>query len=471
MIVPMDATYLAPLLRPEGWALLGTLPVYDDIDPLALGEALRAQGHSPELVSAALTQQRLRGRAASKFGPFASQMLFTPDGLEQATRLSVAAHHARRYAQAGVSRVADLGCGIGGDAMAMAGLGLSVLAVERDETTAALATVNLMLFPEVQVRHADATALDLAGEGVDAVYADPARRAGGHRVSGPEQWSPPLSWVLSLREDVDAVGAKVAPGIDHSVIPRDCHAQWVSVDGDVVEAGLWCGPLASEGPGRSALVLSTTGDGAATRTLADPECQDPSAPPVQLPPIRDQYALGTYLHEPDGAAIRAGLVAHLAQELGATPVGERIAYLTADQPAAARLAPFVRSWRVREVLPLHLKALKTRVREREIGSLEIHKRGVDVSPDALRAALRPHGRGAETWVLTRIGPRSRDAGGRGSRGAVLVVESCEATADPTAGSAGSPGGAATTPADAPPADARPAADSAPSQSDPGPTAT
>ena len=82
----MDATLLAPLLTPSGWALLETLPPYDERQALTLGERLRAEGHSPELVAAALTQQRLRGRAAAKFGPFASQMLFTPDGLEQARR-------------------------------------------------------------------------------------------------------------------------------------------------------------------------------------------------------------------------------------------------------------------------------------------------------------------------------------------------------------------------------------------------
>ena len=172
----MDASHLAPLLTPEGWALLAELPPYDESAALSVGQSLRDQGHAPELVSAALTQQRLRSRAEAKFGPFASQMLFTPDGLEQATRLTVSAHHAARYARAGARRVADLGCGIGGDALALAGLGLPVLAVERDEATAALATVNFMAFPEAEVLCADALELDLAARGVDAVFADPARR-------------------------------------------------------------------------------------------------------------------------------------------------------------------------------------------------------------------------------------------------------------------------------------------------------
>ncbi|WP_194948622.1 class I SAM-dependent methyltransferase [Actinomyces trachealis] len=409
----MDTTSLAPLLTPQGWALLASLPPYDEANALSLGESLRSQGHSPELVSAALTQQRLRARAASKFGPSASQMLFTPDGLEQATRLAVAAHHANRYLQANVRKVADLGCGIGGESIALAGLDLPVLAVERDEATAALATVNLMPFPHAEVVCADAFAVDLAAAGVDAVFADPARRRGGKRITDPKQWAPPLSQVLALREQVPAVGVKVAPGLNHGAFPADCHAQWVSVGGDVVEAGLWCGPLALEGPGRSALVLGA----ASAHVLRDPECTDPSATPTQAEPIASPTDLGEYLFEPDGAVIRAGLVSHLAQRTQAQPVGSKIAYLTGSAPLPEQLTPFLQAWRIREVLPLHLKSLKARVRQLGLGRLDIKKRGVEVAPEQLRASLRPAGGvsgPAETWVLTRVGTARK--------GLALVVE-------------------------------------------------
>lgn len=282
-----DAAALAPLLTPQGWQLLSSLPPYDPDSALRLGEELRKAGHSPQLVSAALTQQRLRERATAKFGPFASQMLFTPDGLEQATRLAVSAHHAARYAKAGVSRVADLGCGIGGDAVALAGLDLPVLAVERDEATAALATVNLMAFSHAEVLCADALEVDLAAHGVDAIFADPARRAGGRRLTDPEQWSPRLSQVLALRDQVEALGIKVAPGIEHATLPADSHVQWVSVGGEVVEAGIWCGPLAPEGPGRSALVLTEDPHrpgGPTAHVLADPGCVDPRPLPSRPMP-------------------------------------------------------------------------------------------------------------------------------------------------------------------------------------------
>ena len=162
--------------------------------------------------------------------------------------------------------------------------------------------------------------------------------------------------------------------------------------------------------------------GPAARTLRDPDCDDPSTPPVQLAPLAEVGDLRSYIHEPDGAAIRAGLVAHLAQQLDAVPVGERIAYLSGDRLPDAALAPFVRSWRVREALPLSLKSLKSRVRERGIGSLEIRKRGLPVSPETVRAAVRPTGEAHETWIMTRLGPHEDR-----TRGVVVVAEPCPAT--------------------------------------------
>src|SRR3954451_10092036 len=135
---------------------------------------MAAAGHAPALVAAALTQSRLRTAARAKFGPFAAGMLFTPTGLEQATRLPVAARHAQRFASAGIERVADLGCGIGSDSMALATFDREVLAVERDELTAAVATMNLRHWPEASVRCEDALTTDLTGIG--GAFVDPARR-------------------------------------------------------------------------------------------------------------------------------------------------------------------------------------------------------------------------------------------------------------------------------------------------------
>src|SRR5688500_17579442 len=116
-------TELTALLTPEGLRLLDQLdPVESTADVARAVSRLRAAGHSPELVSAIVGQSRLRAKARAKFAEFADRMLFTRAGLEQATRLAVAARHAGRFRSAGMESVADLGCGIGGDALGFAAL-------------------------------------------------------------------------------------------------------------------------------------------------------------------------------------------------------------------------------------------------------------------------------------------------------------------------------------------------------------
>ncbi|MCI9888301.1 SAM-dependent methyltransferase [Micrococcales bacterium 31B] len=399
----MQPAEIEAVLSPTGWKLLEALPPYDESTSLSLGERMRAKGVPAEIVAACLTQSRLRVKARAKFGEFADGMIFTPDGLEQATRLTVAAHHARRFQDAGVASLADLGCGIGGDAMACAALGIAVLAVDKDPMTAAVATVNLRHFDDARVVCAAAEETGL--EGRDAVFLDPARRAGGRRIFDPEACSPPLSFVESLARGEGqgqhlraaangdrAVGAKVAPGIPHAAIPAGAEAQWVSVGGDVVEAGLWFGPLA-RGEHRSALVLS----GAGAHALSS----------VDLPQA-EVGAVGDYLFEPDGAVIRAGLVGHVAAALAGGLVDETIAYVTTSDAGLAEAGtPFATGYGVRDVLPFGLKSLKAYLREHKIGKVVIKKRGTAVEPDQLRRQLKPSqfGPGSATLILTRVAGR------------------------------------------------------------------
>ena len=79
---------LTPILSSPGWELLESLQAKQATTPIPLpelGSALRAAGLDAELVVAVLTQLALRQAARAKFGPFASHMVFTRDGLEQAT--------------------------------------------------------------------------------------------------------------------------------------------------------------------------------------------------------------------------------------------------------------------------------------------------------------------------------------------------------------------------------------------------
>jgi THUMP domain-like len=406
----MDLAGLATLLTPEGWALLEALPPYDEGTAIRLGEHLRDQGHDPVTVAAALTQSRLRQRGEAKFGTFAAGMLFTPDGLEQATRLEVAARHAQRYVSAGIERVVDLGCGIGSDAMAFASFEREVVAVDQDDLTAAVATVNLRHWPTATVRLGDVTTMELDELGLGApgtgVWVDPSRRTPGRstasgatrRVSDPESFSPPWSFVRSLAGRGPATGVKLPPGIAHRHLPSavdgQVEAQWVSVGGEAVECTVWWGPLAREGVVRSALVLGG-GDGAGElRELAgDPVERLATAAPADV-------RAGSWLHEPDPAVVAAGLVPRLAADLGAQGLAKGPTYLVT---ASAATSPFARTYLVEDLLPYQLKTLRAYLRDRDVGRLTIKKRGVAVDPDQLRRQLRPTGDAEATIALARVG--------------------------------------------------------------------
>jgi len=379
----MDVTEIRELLSTDGLGLLDSLPAFDSkTDVVRTVADLRKAGHSPALVAAVLSQSKLRARAVAKFGPFAGRMLFTEAGLEQATRLKVAALHAGRFRDAGVTRVADLGCGIGADALALAAIDIAVTGVERDEVTAAIAAYNLAPFENATIEHADATAVDLAA--FDGVYLDPARRSDARRLKDPADWSPSLDFAFAIGSRLPT-GVKLGPGIDRDLIPAGVEAQWVSVDRDVVELGVWFGAAARPGIGRSALVI---GDHGSAELTAAADSAD-----VEL------GELGEYLYEPDGAVIRARLIGDLARGIDARMISDQIAYLTTD---AAVDTPFAVGFRITETLPLDEKVIKRRLQALGIGTLEIKKRGVDIDPAQFRAKLSLKGNDNATLFLTRV---------------------------------------------------------------------
>ena len=121
-------------------------------------------------------------------------MYFTPEGLEQATRLPVATHRAARVRAADASTVIDLGCGIGGDLIAFARAGLTCAGVDMDPLRVAVAEANLeVLGLGGAVTVADATTVDTTP--FDVAYADPARRsAKGAAASTPTSGRPRGRW-------------------------------------------------------------------------------------------------------------------------------------------------------------------------------------------------------------------------------------------------------------------------------------
>jgi hypothetical protein len=424
---PLDA--FRALLSPEGQALLAALRDYDPAQELAVATRLR-RDHSPELVSAALAQARLRQRAAAKFGAEdARRMYFTPNGVEQSTRRSVAEYRAVRFRALGrtpeapLSHVVDLCGGIGGDALAMARAGLTVEAVDLDPATCLAARANAdALLPDpsaLTVVTADVLTHDLSA--AESVFIDPARRSGARgRIFDPEAYSPPLSFSIEAVRGVGTGAIKIAPGIPHELVPDDFEAEWISDNGDVKEAVLWHAPgsAPSTAPSTAPESAPSTAPQARALEARAPQAQAPGAPAPLTPggrratllpggasllgrglPDPEVRAVGRYLYEPDGAVIRAHLVAEVAEDLDGGLIDETIAYITADE---LRPTPYATPYEITDQLPFGVKKLRALLREREVGILTVKKRGSAVEPEELRKKMKLSGRNSATVFLTRV---------------------------------------------------------------------
>lgn len=400
----MDVGIVRVLASPDGRELLRSLPAYDEAQVMPLQDRLRRAGHAPELVAALLTQQRLRSRAVAKFGEFADDLLYTADGLEQASRLEVSAAHAGRFADASLATVHDLGCGIGADAVAMSALGVTVRGVDVDPVTAAVADTNLRPWPDSRARVGLAEEFEPPRDPLRSrvgVWLDPARRvpgvAGRHgrvkRVFRLDEIRPSWDFVVQVATSVPATGAKLSPSMPKDAIPLGTEAQWTSYAGEVLECAVWWGPLARR-PGRSARLL-----GPGRRAVE----VDETMAEVDPPTCAGLSSVGPWLYEPDRAVTQAGLLGAVTAAALGSEVDPGLGYVVSEVEVDVA---FARRYAVREAMPFGVRSLRAWLAERGVTGLTIKKRGVRLDDDELRRGLRigrKAGDGAQaTVILTRV---------------------------------------------------------------------
>lgn len=121
-----------------------------------------------------------------------------------------------------------------------------------------------------------------------------------------------------------------------------------------------------------------------------------SAAPLPAPPVGP---VGRYLYEPDGAVIRAHLVADLVARCDGRLIDETIAYITGDEPYES---PYTSGYEITDQLPFNMKKLKALLRERKVGVLTVKKRGSAVEPEELRRRMKLQGPNSATVFLTRV---------------------------------------------------------------------
>jgi hypothetical protein len=206
---------------------------------------------------------------------------------------------------------------------------------------------------------------------VEAAFLDPGRREGGRRSRSLTAMSPPLPAVVELAAAIPNLGVKLSPALD----VRELNAalgtlsyelEFLSDAGECKEAVLWLGGM------RTTARRASQADTGVTLVV------EPVTEPVPV------GAVGTYLFEPDPAAIRAGAIEMLARAHALWKLDEEIAYLTADHLVRS---PWLRVYQVWEALPFSLKPLRAALRARGVADVVVKKRGSAVEPEALRRRL------------------------------------------------------------------------------------
>ncbi len=377
----MELATFRELLTVTGQKVLAAAVAWEPTEASFLShfEKLR-KDYPPLLAKAALETAVLRVRAREKFAG-ADAMYFTREALEQSSREEVAQHRAARFAPYPV--MADLGCGIGGDALTLAATGLSVHAIESDPLRAAMAEANaaaLGLAGRVRVQQADALVVPL--NEVQAAFADPGRRAGVRRYLDPEEGEPPLSAILGRFPTHFPIGVKIAPGVDRDALARlDAEAEFISFQGEMKECLLWFGPLRTTT--RRATVLPSG------------QSLNADEPSPELPLAEVQE----YVYDPASAVVRADLAGFLAEQHELLPVDHTVALFTGSQVVES---PLLTGYQVHYSDRFHVGRLRDHLRLNGVGRITIVKRGSMIDAEQWLKKLKLEGSEHRFVLLTRV---------------------------------------------------------------------
>jgi hypothetical protein len=382
------------LLTTTGQAAIAAAAALQPTEETFLRNLTQLRKHyDAALAKAALETVLLRARARAKFSR-AEAMYFTREALEQASSEIIATYRARRYA--GLGRVADVGCGLGGDAIGLAGVA-PVTVMDKDPLRLALAQANLAAYS----RAAEAVLADVTVDplpAADALWFDPARRTGSRRAFSVRDYTPPLSILTEWLARTPALGVKISPGVNLAELDRgqrtidnarrsavpglpDFELEFISVHGELKECVLWFGPLRTQAARRATLLPG------------------PHSLISNLEPSPSLSRPLAFLYEPDPAILRAGLVTTLAAQLGAHQLDPDIAYLTSDTLTPT---PFARAFALEAAFPFQLKRLRAYLRERGVGQVTVKKRGSPLAPEEVIHKLRLAGDEGRIVFLTHV---------------------------------------------------------------------
>lgn len=378
------------LTTDAGRRLLEEIALVREIGP---AELARLRKLAPAaLVSAAVRLTTARRKAAGKFGR-GDRMWVETIGVEQATAEPVARYKAGRFRAAPI--VVDLCAGIGGDAIAIAERS-KVVAVDRDPGMCRRLRWNAEVCGVARnLLAVRARAEDFPIPEGARIHLDPDRRSErdrDRRARALEDYAPSPAFWSSTMGRVPGGAIKLSPASDFArLFPMGsgCEVELISFRGECKEATVWFGDLATC---RRRATRLPEGE-----TWTDRDAIDPRLAGVS--------SLSAWIFDPDPSLLRAGLLDGFARSRGLSRVADGVDYLTGPEPVDTA---FLSAFAVVDVSSLDRKHMRRMIERHDVGTLEIKVRGVDVSPESLRARLKPRGERAATLLIVGgpVSPRA-----------------------------------------------------------------
>ena len=402
-------------------------------DALQVSTALHKAGYSNEDRAVIMDYMALVPKFREKFfaresakKENASGMFLLCDklALEQSTAQDIGRWKASLWPNEGA--VHDLCCGMGGDSFFLPA-GLKITGVDLDENRLAMYRHNMDVFGKdvgticADVREVAGNNEPAGNSGADYFTIDPARRAlEGENQRDLRNLTPSLEEVVEISRHYKGGMAKLPPGYPPAEIPDGTEILYLGGHSDCRECLVLFGELAKHPDTVRAVIIGKAGETLAEWTrrrdrsleTLDDDLQEKLDRNDSLEGKDRTYRTATsrsdlplgeiskYLAEPAPVLIRSHLfnAAATTYDSEAHLISEGIAYVTSESPLPA---PGFASYEVLSHTEIATGAVRTMLKEHDIGKITLKLRGVKLDPDAEIKRLKPKGKSEAILFYTR----------------------------------------------------------------------
>ena len=326
------------------------------------------------------------------------------------------------------AEVHDLCCGMGGDSFYLPA-SLKVTGVDLDENRLAMYRHNMQAFG----KNAGTICADVRSvEGEDYFTIDPARRAiEGENQRDLRNLTPTLEEVVEISRHYKGGMAKLPPGYPPAEIPDGTEILYLGGHSACRECLVLFGELAKHPDTVRAIIVGKAGETLAEWTrrrdrsleTLDDDLQEKLDRNDSLEGKDRTYRtatsrsdlplgeIGKYIAEPAPVLIRSRLFsdAALAHDPDAHLISEGIAYVSSDKMLPA---PAFTSYEILAHTEIATGAVRSMLKENDIGKITLKLRGVKLDPDAETKRLKPKGKNSAILFYTRA---------RGEKVAILTT--------------------------------------------------